>query len=163
MKRDDISEAARVAAAEPAGPAVAMVEESKNDGSTPAPKRLITIIAPVFNEEQNVLRFHAAVGEAMANLLDRYKYEILFTDNCSTDQTFQIIAELAHKDRRIRALRFSRNFGFQRSVLTNHMCAVQSPRRGFLRPASRTTVRPGIMARAISLRAICSRSRSTES
>src|SRR5207237_5973321 len=47
-----------------------------------------------------------------------YEFEILFTDNHSTDGTFNILERLSLRDPRIRIIRFSRNFGFQRSIFT---------------------------------------------
>jgi len=86
-------------------------------------KRLLTILVPVFNEEQNIEPLYAALQPVMAQLSPDYDFEILFTDNHSTDGTFAAIEQLAARDRRIRALRFSRNFGFQRSILTGYLNA----------------------------------------
>jgi dolichol-phosphate mannosyltransferase len=54
----------------------------------------------------------------MQQVRDRYDFELLFTDNHSTDRTFEILTDLARRDPRVRAIRFSRNFGFQRSIFT---------------------------------------------
>src|SRR6202021_4007239 len=53
----------------------------------------------------------------------RYDFEFLFTDNASTDATFERLADEARGDDRIRVLRFTRNFGFQTSILTNYLNA----------------------------------------
>jgi len=82
------------------------------------PKKLITILVPVFNEEQNIEPLYQALQPVLSELSDRYDFEILFTDNHSTDVTFSVIERLATRDPCIRALRFSRNFGFQRSIFT---------------------------------------------
>jgi len=89
-----------------------------NDTQATTTRKLITISIPVFNEEGNIdglLRRIGAVAEKNAD----YDFELLFTDNCSTDNTFAKLAEHASCDARIRVLRFSRNVGFQRSILTN--------------------------------------------
>ena len=86
-------------------------------------KKLVSIVIPVFNEQDNIQPLHDALVPVLAGLEDRYDFEILFTDNHSTDQTFPILRGLAAKDRRVRALRFSRNFGFQRSILTGYIHA----------------------------------------
>lgn len=83
-------------------------------------KKLITVLIPVFNEAGNVKNAYARVLSSFRNLEDRYDLEILFTDNHSDDGTFEILTELAASDSRVRALRFSRNFGFQRSILTGY-------------------------------------------
>src|ERR1700676_2763885 len=85
--------------------------------------KLISIIVPVFNEEANVERLYEAVNRALAPIADRYEWEFIFTDNCSTDDTFSRIERIAKRDRRVRAYRLSRNFGFQRSILTGYRLA----------------------------------------
>ncbi|MBI3548567.1 MAG: glycosyltransferase family 2 protein [Elusimicrobia bacterium] len=82
-------------------------------------KALISFVVPVFNEEDNVGPLREAVERAMKSL-PKYDYEIIFTDNHSTDRTFERLAEAAKSDARVRALRFSRNFGYQRSILTGY-------------------------------------------
>jgi dolichol-phosphate mannosyltransferase len=84
----------------------------------PGSHRLITICIPVFNEEGNIDRLLDRLNVVVKHHAD-YDFEFLFTDNASTDGTFTKLAEKAALDRRIRVLRFSRNFGFQRSILTN--------------------------------------------
>ena len=86
-------------------------------------RKLISIIVPVFNEEANVEPLYAALNPVLAELEGQYDFEILFTDNHSTDQTFDILRRLASLDKRIRVLRFSRNFGFQRSIYTGYIHA----------------------------------------
>jgi polyisoprenyl-phosphate glycosyltransferase len=85
--------------------------------------KLISIVVPVFNEEANVERLHEAVNRALAPIADRYEWEFIFTDNCSTDDTFSRIERIAKRDRRVRAYRLTRNFGFQRSILTGYRLA----------------------------------------
>jgi len=93
-------------------------------------KKLISIITPVFNEEDNVNEFVAVVSKVMTTLDNQYDYEVIFTDNHSTDQTFEILKEIAGKDNRIRVFRFSKNYGYQKSILTGYTkargdCAIQ--------------------------------------
>lgn len=85
-------------------------------------RKLITISIPVLNEEGNIDRLLGRL-DAVARHNAQYDFEFLFTDNASTDRTFALLAERAATDRRIRVLRFSRNFGFQRSILTNYLNA----------------------------------------
>ena len=89
-----------------------------------APDRpLISIVVPVFNEEANVAPFHAAVSAVGEALAQDYRFEFVFTDNHSTDATFPRLRELAGGDPRIRVYRFSRNFGYQRSIMTGYLQA----------------------------------------
>src|SRR4051794_7490218 len=79
---------------------------------------LITISIPVFNEEGNIDSLIERL-QAVTAQNPRYAFEFLVTDNASTDDTFARLAEKADAEPRLRVLRFSRNFGFQRSILTN--------------------------------------------
>ncbi len=81
-------------------------------------KRLISICVPVFNEERNIEPLYAALVPVMQQVRDRYDFELLFTDNHSTDRTFEVLTDLALRDHRVGAIRFSRNFGFKRSIFT---------------------------------------------
>jgi polyisoprenyl-phosphate glycosyltransferase len=83
-------------------------------------KPLISIVVPVFNEETNIVPFHDAVCAATTPLATTYDFEFVFTDNHSTDRTFEILGEVAAQDTRIRVYRFSRNFGYQRSIMSGY-------------------------------------------
>lgn len=92
-------------------------------------RTLVSILVPAFNEEANVERAYAAITRTFDDLPD-YDCEIIFSDNHSTDQTFPLLRQLAQKDPRLKAIRLSRNFGYQRSLLclykaANGACAVQ--------------------------------------
>jgi len=69
----------------------------------------ISIILPCYNEEGNLRPLVAAVREALAPL--HLPYEIVITDDCSTDQSWSLLKELAAADPRVRAQRFARNSG----------------------------------------------------
>jgi len=86
-------------------------------------KKLISIIVPVYNEEGNVQRLLDRVTSALKSEEEKYDFEFVFTDNHSEDLTFTLLQEMALKDSRIRAYRFSRNFGFQRSILSGYRLA----------------------------------------
>ena len=81
---------------------------------------LVSFVVPVFNEELNVVPFHAAVDAVAQSLGAEYEFEFVFTDNHSTDETFVRLQALAAIDPRIRVYRFSRNFGYQRSIMTGY-------------------------------------------
>lgn len=85
-------------------------------------KRLVTISVPVLNEADNIKPLLERL-RAVADTHSRYDFEFLFTDNASSDATFERLAEEAARDERIRVLRFTRNFGFQTSILSNYLNA----------------------------------------
>ncbi|SRR6266478_1491280 len=89
----------------------------------PEPKRLISICVPVFNEEPNIEPLYLSLLPVMDQVADKYDFELLFTDNHSTDRTFRVLEQLARHDTRVRVIRFARNFGFQRSVFTAYLNA----------------------------------------
>jgi dolichol-phosphate mannosyltransferase len=59
----------------------------------------------------------------MGHRAPQYEFELIFTDNHSSDKTFGEISRIASVDRRVRGYRFSKNFGFQRSIFTGYMKA----------------------------------------
>ncbi|QGJ70090.1 Glycosyl transferase involved in cell wall bisynthesis [Planctomycetales bacterium 10988] len=83
----------------------------------------LSIVVPVLNEQANIEPLYHAVTEVMGALADQYTFELLFTDNHSSDQTLDKIKALAANDQRVRAIRFSRNVGFQRSILVGYLSA----------------------------------------
>lgn len=94
-----------------------------------ADRILVSILVPAFNEEENVVRAYEAITRTFAGLAG-YDCEIIFSDNHSTDRTFPLLKELAQKDNRLKVIRLSRNFGYQRSLLclykaASGACAVQ--------------------------------------
>jgi glycosyltransferase involved in cell wall biosynthesis len=70
----------------------------------------ISIITPCRNEEDNVEAIYEAVRAVMAGL-GRYRYEHIFIDNASTDRTVELVRRLALKDRNVKLLVNTRNFG----------------------------------------------------
>ncbi len=84
---------------------------------------LISLVIPVYNEEDSVETAYHALCEVMQKIESRYDYEFVFTDNHSSDRTFEILRRLAEQDVRIRVFRFSRNFGYQRSIKTGFLKA----------------------------------------
>ena len=77
----------------------------------------ITIIIPVFNEEKAILPFYKILQKNLEENNINFDFEILFTNNCSTDNSLQIIKNLIKKDNRVKVLTLSRNFGYQLSLL----------------------------------------------
>lgn len=92
-------------------------------------KTLISILIPALNEEANVRDAYERV-RAVFDALPDYEMEVIFTDNHSTDRTFDILSDICAEDTRVRVLRFSRNVGYQKSVLTAYReargaCSIQ--------------------------------------
>jgi glycosyltransferase involved in cell wall biosynthesis len=69
----------------------------------------VSLIVPVFNEEQAISLFHQAVRRELK--LDPYEVEIVFINDGSTDQTAEQAKALAQVDEQVLLINFSRNFG----------------------------------------------------
>lgn len=90
---------------------------------------LISILVPAYNEEATVHDCHRRISAVLATLPD-LEAEIIFTDNHSTDCTFALLTRIAAEDPRVRVYRFSRNVGYQNSVMYAYKvargeCAIQ--------------------------------------
>lgn len=73
-------------------------------------KKLISIVIPLYNEEENVVELYKRLSALMASE-KKYDFEILTVEHGSTDSTFQKLIRLRKKDKRIKILQLSRNFG----------------------------------------------------
>ena len=76
---------------------------------------LISVVTPVFNEEETVPRFHERTTKVL-KALEGMDYEIVFVDDGSHDKSFDKLTCLAESDPHVRVLRFSRNFGHQIAI-----------------------------------------------
>lgn len=71
----------------------------------------ISIIIPCYNEESAINLFYYEFFASLAPLNDIVDFELIFVDDGSSDLTLQKIRELSHKDKRVRYISFSKNFG----------------------------------------------------
>lgn len=79
-------------------------------------RRLLSVVAACFNEEDNVEELYRQV-RAQFEAIDRYDYELIFIDNCSTDGTVAVLKRLAAADRNVKVIVNARNFGHVRSPM----------------------------------------------
>ena len=75
-----------------------------------------SIVVPVFNEEQALPLFYERIIPVMDKTNETY--EIIFVTDGSKDNTYNILVDLAKKDKRIKVIDFSRNFGQQAALLS---------------------------------------------
>lgn len=71
--------------------------------------QLISIITPMYNEEDNIVPFYKAISKVLAKL--PYRFEILFVDDGSKDASAQKVLELPKSAHDIRLISLARNFG----------------------------------------------------
>lgn len=76
-------------------------------------KKLISIVTPCYNEEDNIEELYQRVAAVMA--AQPYDYEHICIDNCSTDGTVRKIKEIAAHDKHLKLIVNARNFGHIRS------------------------------------------------
>lgn len=84
-------------------------------------KPLVSMAIPVLNEAGNIEALYRRLCAIAEVMKDRCDLEFLFSDNHSDDESWAMLTEIAKIDSRVRAIRFSKNFGFQRSILANYM------------------------------------------
>lgn len=84
-------------------------------------KPLISIAIPILNEAGNIDALYQRLCRLAEVMQDRCDLEFVFSDNHSDDASWSMLTALAKMDVRVRAIRFSKNFGFQRSILANYM------------------------------------------
>tara|TARA_B100000035_G_scaffold288631_1_gene274405 strand:+ start:11 stop:916 length:906 start_codon:yes stop_codon:yes gene_type:complete len=78
-------------------------------------KKKLNIICPVFNEEDCISNFFERI-ENIKSKLDNYEIELFFSNNCSTDKTYEIIMAICSKNKWVNLITLTRNFGYQGSV-----------------------------------------------
>lgn len=74
-------------------------------------KKKISIMVPCYNEEENVVPLSEAVIATLEKDLPEYDYEILFIDNCSKDKTSEKLILLCSRNKKIKAIFNTKNFG----------------------------------------------------
>src|SRR5690606_6889938 len=69
----------------------------------------ISIVVPVYNEEESLPELAEWIGRVMA--ANRYSYELIFVNDGSTDSSWEVIRELSRTNGHIKAIGFTRNYG----------------------------------------------------
>jgi glycosyltransferase involved in cell wall biosynthesis len=78
-------------------------------GADEVPRRDLSVVLPVFNEEESIPALHKQITDALARL--EIDYEVIYVDDGSSDRSFERLAAIAEIDPRVRVIRFRRNFG----------------------------------------------------
>lgn len=74
-----------------------------------------TVVAPIFNEEDTIEKFVEVIVPVMEKTGE--PFEIIMVNDGSRDNSEKILSEVAKKDKRLKIINFSRNFGQQSAIL----------------------------------------------
>ncbi|TXE10674.1 glycosyltransferase [Gelidibacter salicanalis] len=69
----------------------------------------ISVVIPLLNEQESLTELHDWIARVM--LSNQFSYEIIFIDDGSTDDSWEVIQQLSEKDHNVKGIRFLRNFG----------------------------------------------------
>lgn len=79
-------------------------------------KKLISIVSPALNEQENIPHQFERIQKAIEPFKNKYDFEHIYTDNRSSDRTFEVLSELAKTRSNLKVIRFSNNIGYNRSI-----------------------------------------------
>ncbi|MCO6511922.1 MAG: glycosyltransferase family 2 protein, partial [Aridibacter famidurans] len=77
--------------------------------------KTISLVAPVYNEEELIETFYARASEALKSISD-IEYEIVMVDDGSSDSSYAKLLKIAKADSRVKLVKFSKNFGHQKAI-----------------------------------------------
>ena len=69
----------------------------------------ISVVIPLYNEAKSLPELHAWIQRVMKT--NYFTYEIIFINDGSTDNSWEVIEQLAQKDENVRGIKFRRNYG----------------------------------------------------
>jgi dolichol-phosphate mannosyltransferase len=72
---------------------------------------MLSVVVPIYNEEENINAFHNAVVAVMDTVQDAW--EIVYVNDGSRDSSLSLLLEVQRQDPRVTVVEFSRNFGHQ--------------------------------------------------
>ncbi len=78
-------------------------------------KILVSIVVSVYNEEESLPVFYVELIKELTK--ESINYEIIFVNDCSTDNSYNILISFAEENENVRVLNFSRNFGHESAML----------------------------------------------
>lgn len=76
----------------------------------------VSIIIPMYNEQEVAEKCYEKIIDTLKSIEDKYDYEIIFINDGSKDKTLEILRNIAQKNRKVKIISFSRNFGHQSAV-----------------------------------------------
>lgn len=86
-------------------------------------RKLISLVTPCFNEQYTVQECYESVKRVFEENIPGYRYEHIFCDNASTDETLTILRRISEQDPNVKIISNSRNFGAFNSMFNGLMAA----------------------------------------
>ena len=79
---------------------------------------MLSVVVPIFNEEENVVAFHAALESVLNHLegLTQENWEVVYVNDGSRDTSLSLLLEIHARNPRVVVVEFSRNFGHQAAL-----------------------------------------------
>jgi len=93
----------------------AVSEQQRAQGSQPAREVYLSVVIPAYGSASSLPVLHQRLTAVLSGLTE--SYEIVFVEDCSPDNSWDVLAELAKDDEKVRAFKLSRNFG-QHAAIT---------------------------------------------
>jgi polyisoprenyl-phosphate glycosyltransferase len=75
---------------------------------------MLSVVVPIYNEEENIGAFHTTVSKAMGTINDAW--EIVYVNDGSRDSSLALLLEIQKRDPHVTVVEFSRNFGHQAAL-----------------------------------------------
>ncbi len=86
-------------------------------------RKLVSIVAPMYNEEKLVDQYCEETLGVMESIKDKYDYEVILVNDGSRDQTYQLMKRQQEKSENITIVNLTRNFGLEGAVNAGIECA----------------------------------------
>ena len=75
---------------------------------------MLSVVVPIYNEEENIVAFHAAIKTVMGNLPE--SWEVIYVNDGSRDKSLSLLLDIQRRDPHVSVVEFSRNFGHQAAL-----------------------------------------------
>ncbi len=82
---------------------------------------MVSIVVPIYNEEEIVVRFHEAVASALEGVVD--DWEVVYVNDGSTDSSLELLKRIQAEDNRVVIVELSRNWGHMGAITSGLQCA----------------------------------------
>ena len=69
----------------------------------------ISIVVPLFNEDESLPELHSWIKRVMTE--HKFSYEVIFVNDGSTDNSWDVIERLKAENKEVRGIKFKRNYG----------------------------------------------------